>query len=394
MRSSDTSGSTAFDRRWIAVFALLLSMTGCGGGGGGGGGDGGSGGGGGGASGGNSGPPDFISPTVTAITPIDDTTGFPTNDSITATFSEAVTPTDVDTNSFRLTDGVIPIPGTVSYDATNHVAVFTPIGGFAPNTRYTATVVTGIRDIRGNPFMTDFAWCFETGGSTDLTAPGVAFTIPANAATNVAINRNVTATFNEHMNSTTLTPASFTLTGPGGAAVSGAVYYRGGTAIFSPAQNLAANTVYAAKIGAGVADMAGNAAQANVAWSFTTGADADATDPAVSSTSPANAATAVAIGTAFRVSFNEPMDPVSITTENFMVTAAAGVIGTVAYDSSNNTATFTRINHLTSPVTSHLTPVSDLDPNTTYTATLTTGVTDLAGNAPASNVVWSITTAP
>jgi hypothetical protein len=56
--------------------------------------------------------------------------------------------------------------------------------------------------------------------------------------------------------------------------------------------------------------------------------------------------------------------------------------------------TFTRINHLTTPVQFHPTPVSELDPSTTYTATLTTGAEDMAGNALASSVVWSFTSAP
>jgi hypothetical protein len=70
------------------------------------------------------------------------------------------------------------------------------------------------------------------------------------------------------------------------------------------------------------------------------------------------------------------------------------VIGTVAFDVASNTATFTRINHLITPVAFHPAPVSDLEPNTTYTATLATGVKDMAGNALTGNLVWSFTTAP
>ena len=79
-------------------------------------------------------------------------------------------------------------------------------------------------------------------------------------------------------------------------------------------------------------------------WSFTTTGGADVTAPVVNSTDPANAASGVAINSTINVSFNEPMNPATITTANFMVTGPGGipVMGTVAFDPSNNTATFTR----------------------------------------------------
>ena len=57
-----------------------------------------------------------------------------------------------------------------------NIAVFTPTGDLAPNTRYIATVVTGIKDLAGNPLTTDFAWDFVTGGTPDSTAPAVTST--------------------------------------------------------------------------------------------------------------------------------------------------------------------------------------------------------------------------
>jgi len=141
-------------------------------------------------------------------------------------------------------------------------------------------------------------------------------------------------------------------------------------------------------------DLAGIASLAN-AWSFTTGANADVTAPVRVSTSPAGSG--VPIGSTIKVTLSEPMDPATLNTANFAVTAGPGatlVIGTVAYDATNNTATFTRINHLSTFVGSHPTPVSYLEPNTTYTVTLTAGAKDMAGNALANNLVWSFTTAP
>jgi hypothetical protein len=290
--------------------------------------------------------------------------------------------------NFRLTDGVTDLSGTVRYDTTNHIAVFTPASALTPNKRYTATIITGIKDVAGNTFMHDFAWCFVTGATTDSTTPSV-----TSSATNVAVNGKITATFSKDMDGSTITPAGFTVTGA--APVSGTVTYLRRTAVFKPSSSLAPNTTYTATITAGVKDLAGNALQANT-WSFTTGANADLDAPLVTSFSPPNAATGVAIGTTFSVSFNEPMDPATITTANFLVTGpgTSPVTGTVAFDAGNNKAIFTRINHLVSPGTAHLTPASDLEPNTTYTATLATGAKDMAGNALASNLVWSFTTAP
>jgi hypothetical protein len=377
----------------FAAFVLLFFVTGCGSGGGG---DASSGSGG---NGGSSGPPDSTVPTVTTMSPGEDTAGIATNTRLTATFSEAMTTADINTDNFRLTDGsvagdgvtLILYPGTVSYDATNNIAVFTPSGNLAPNTRYIATVVTGIKDPAGNPLMTDFAWDFTTSGTPDSTAPAVTST----SATGMAINRKISATFSEEMNSSTLTPASFTVTGPGATPVSGAVTYHDRTAIFTPANNLAATTTYTATITTGATDLAGNASQANT-WSFTTTSGADVTAPVVNSTDPANAASSVAINGTINVSFNESMNPATITTANFMVTGPGGipVMGTVAFDASNNTATFTRHNHLITPVDFHPTPVSYLDPGTTYTVALTTGARDMAGNPVASDLIWSFTTAP
>ena len=59
-------------------------------------------------------------------------------------------------------------------------------------------------------------------------------------------------------------------------------------------------------------------------------------------------------------------------------TAGPPVTGTVSLDVTGTIATFT--------------PLSPLAPSTTYMATITTGVTDLAGNPLASAEVWSFTT--
>ena len=375
---------------------LLAALAGCGGGGGGG-----AAGNGNGGNGGNGGPPDTTAPTVSQMSPGEDVSGVGTNGRLTVTFSEAMTPAAINAANFRLTNGVDSVPGTVTLDAANHIAVFEPTSGLAPDTRYTATMVTGIKDLAGNPLASDFAWCFVTGPGADASAPGVASTVPAGAASGVAVNRSVVVTFSADMDSASITSANFTLTGPGAVAVAGTVSYGRRAAVFVPSGALAANATYTASIGTGVKGLTGVPLPARVSWSFVTGAAGDATAPVVAAVSPAPAASGVAIGQSVSVTFSEPMNPMSITTANLSVTtpgaagaAARRVIGTVSFDVATNTATFVRINHLTTPVAFHLTPVSDLEPNTTYTATLGTGAKDLAGNALVDGKVWSFTTAP
>ncbi len=393
MNVHNNSYGRSFGKLWIVIPVLLICLTGCGGGGK----SAGAGNGSGSASNeGSAGPRDTTAPTVTSMSPGQQSQGIGINTKLTATFSEAMAPAQINSEYFRLTDGGASyIPGTVSYDTTNHIAVFTPAGTLVPFIRYTATIVTGIKDLDGNSLTRDFAWDFVTGATADSTAPAVIATIPSNSATNVPLNEKISSTFSKDIDSETLTPASFTVTGPGGTPVSGAVSYVDRTAVFKPTQGFLSNTTYTATINTNVLDLEANALPGNVTWNFTTGANRNLVTPVVNSTSPASGETNVAINSTINIAFSKPMDPTTITTANFIVTGpgTTPVIGTMAFDYTNNTAVFTRNNHLTTPVANPA-PVTDLDASTTYTVTVATGVEDMGGNSPASNLVWSFTTAP
>ncbi|GEM_PF-3823667 len=104
----------------------------------------------------------------------------------------------------------------------------------------------------------------------------------------------------------------------------------------------------------------------------------ETTAPAVVSTYPADGAADVALDVTLTALFSEDMDPASITASTFKLyddTASAAVGGTVTYDEASKTALFTPADAL---VTGH-----------TYTATMTTGATDLAHNALDADYSWS-----
>jgi hypothetical protein len=176
------------------------------------------------------------------------------------------------------------------------------------------------------------------------------------------------------MDASTLTTASFTLM-QGTTAVSGFVSYSGTTVTFAPLSNLASNTVYTATITTGAKDVAGDALATNYVWSFTT---VVVVPPTVSSTDPSNAATGVPYNKKIAATFSKTMDASSITASTFtLMQGTTTVSGFVSY--SGTTAIFT--------------PENELTPNKVYTATITTGATDLLGTPLANNYVWSFTTA-
>ncbi|MGA2220618.1 MAG: Ig-like domain-containing protein, partial [Verrucomicrobiia bacterium] len=321
--------------------------------------------------------PNTTPPTVSSTVPANAATGVAIGGNIAAVFSEAMDPLTISTATFTLKQGTTVVTGTVTYAGVT--ATFNPLNNLAPLTTYTATITTGARDLAGNALATAFVWSFTTGAAPDTTRPTVSSTIPTNAATGVAISGKIAAVFSEAMDPLTISTASFTLK-QGTMAVTGTVSYAGVTATFNPTTDLAPLTTYTATITTGAKDLASNALATNFVWSFTTGTTPDTTPPTVSSTVPANGASDVSINQTINATFSEDMDPLTISTANFMLTGpgATAVTGTVTYVAAGKIATFT--------------PMSNLAPGTTYTAMITTGAKDLAGNALAADYVWSFST--
>lgn len=226
------------------------------------------------------------------------------------------------------------------------------------------------------------AACTSGSGSgsdspTESVAPTVSVTSPANTATAVALNSKVTVTFSEAMDASTINATTITLK-QGTTDVTGVVTYAGKTAVFTPAASLTASVIYTATVSIGVKDVAGNALAANKIWTFTTGAVADSVAPTVLSTIPADVSTGFAINAYVSATFDEEMDVTTIDATTFMLKqGTTPVPGAVTY--IGKTAFFKS--------------TSNLATGTLYTATVSTGVKDMAGNVLVTDKVWSFTTA-
>ncbi len=112
----------------------------------------------------------------------------------------------------------------------------------------------------------------------------------------------------------------------------------------------------------------------------------DTANPTISSQTPTANATGVPVNAALTVTFSESMAPSTINDMTFLLSAGVfPVHGAVTYNAGTKTASFTPPPNLFA--------FNEFNWDTTYTATITSGAKDMAGNAIASNVTWTFTTA-
>lgn len=247
-----------------------------------------------------------------------------------------------------------------------------------------------VQDAAHNNFEYAVGLTFQLGGKrkaavaiaeeVDSTIPTVIFTAPVNGATTVYVNQKANVAFSEDMDPASITTSTFTLK-QGNTPVKGTVTAVGSNASFTPSSNFENGKAYTATVTTGAKDQAGNAMASNYVWGFNAGIAADTTAPTVTFTSPPKGATAAPVKVKVNAAFSENMDPTSITGTTFTVMQGTNPVqGKVTAGASS--ATFT--------------PARDFEKGKAYTATVTTGTKDLAGNALASNYVWDFTayTAP
>jgi hypothetical protein len=242
------------------------------------------------------------------------------------------------------------------------------------------------------------------GSGVVALGPTVTAVAPVNNATGVTVdNTIITAAFSEPMAPIT-GAASFTVTCSAPCAnPTGTVSLDSTNTIatfaLAAGETLSPQTLYTATVTGAKSLATGLALASPYVWHFTTGVVPDTTRPRVTLTVPATTnpgpTAGVPTNTAITAVFSEDMAPATINppapaTATFTLTGPGSTVvaGDVTYTVGSRTATFT--------------PRAVLAAGTTYTATITTAATDLAGNAlagnqaplpAASNYVWTFTTA-
>ncbi|MEM9894916.1 MAG: Ig-like domain-containing protein, partial [Bacteroidota bacterium] len=260
-------------------------------------------------------PTDNTPPTITARNPADNAVNVPIASNVVITFSENISIANGSQVQLRRVSNNSEVAATKSRSGTN--VTINPNSNLASNTAYYIYIANGaIKDIAGNNFVGitgNTAYNFTTAAPADNTPPMITARNPADDATDVAVNTNVTITFSENIS--LINPGVVRLrrsVGNGIIITSNSV--TGNTLTINPNSDLANNTGYYITIDAGaIEDLAGNdfaGISGTTAYNFTTVAPADNTPPIVSSSVPNNGQTGVSVdlvNNEYTLQMSEPM---------------------------------------------------------------------------------------
>lgn len=210
------------------------------------------------------------------------------------------------------------------------------------------------------------------GRKSDTIPPTVVSVQPSAKSTTGKVS-SVQAVFSEDIDAASVNASTFVLSNAAGQPISGTVTYNNKIATFTPTSPLIPG-VYTATVVSSVQDKMANPLAAHYSWDFTLNNSA----PYVVSTTPANKAANFPTTSSISATFNEALNGYYIDYTSFTVRDSNNnaVSGLVSY--SNNVATFTADR--------------DFAWNTTYTATLTTWIRDVAENPLTSSYSWSFST--
>ncbi|MCL5735947.1 MAG: Ig-like domain-containing protein [Actinobacteria bacterium] len=324
-----------------------------------------------------------VPPQVTAVSPLDDAHDCPLAQVFTVTFDQ-----DMDVSTIRagtlyiLKEGGVPLPATVTYDATSRTAVLTPTAKLEPDSTYYVTLTVLVRSaaglgVSGAPLI----WHFHT---VESLIPHVVNKSPAAGATGLPQRQKISVTFDTPMDPSTFTPSSFYFAKRGGAPLPATFSYDEAamTATLTPATILDENTTYDATITSVVRSLTGNFVVGTpITWSFTT---IVVQPPAVVDRIPADGATEVALDVMVVITFDRNMNQETVTPESFYIQR----VGADLTLSDPLRAVLTCNENVAT-----LTPAIELNPDTTYKVTLTDAVKSVKGaSVIGSPISWTFKT--
>ena len=311
---------------------------------------------------------DAVAPLVTSLVPANGAVSISPATNILVNFDDGMETASLITNHLSLNrDGGssdcsslgAPQGVTLTYPSAQQV-LLTPTSTLAQNEIYCVTIAGldggtcdgagEVRDQATNCMVSTYTSIFTTSNS-DSTPPVILSTVPTDGANGVSRNTSVQVVFNEAMNASTVTNASFFIVATGGTPIAGTrtLSTDQKTVTFTPSSILGESADIDVTVTTDVEDLAGNALASQYTSSFTTGSGSDGTPPEVAAVLPEDQATEVNENVQPQVTFTEPMNPSTINTTNITIAIKepfTAVPASVSLSPDGLTATIVPINQL------------------------------------------------
>jgi len=255
---------------------------------------------------------DTTQPTVTSVTPANNSTNLGLNTVVTLTFSKSINPSTLSYNTVSLFAGVLRLFPSVSYSQDQH-AVTLSYGTLPENSTIFVSATADVMDLSGN-HLVPFQSQFTTVPHADANRPSVTGQRPANGATGIPANTPVSLFLNKVMSAGSINGALNV--SQNGVLVSGATAMSGNNQVltFTPSSPFAAGALIQVFLGSAALDSFGN--QLNpYAGSFTIAPDLSTTQPTATATIPGYA-NGVVLNPVIEIQYNKPLDATTVNSAN------------------------------------------------------------------------------
>lgn len=222
-------------------------------------------------------------PVVKTTNPITGSTGVSLDKTIAITFSEAIQPSTTFAG-ISITTGTANISYTS--EISGNILYLNPVSNFEFSSTYNVSLPKGsVRDLSGKEISADYNFNFTS--EADSVAPTVYSTDPSNGLTDVPLDKLITVTFNEDVE--TGINISQTSIKTGETVVNFTYAVTGKTLILDPVNNLNYSSIYTVSLPTGaVKDLAGNQLSGNYGFNFTTISPSDTTGPSITAAPATN----------------------------------------------------------------------------------------------------------
>jgi hypothetical protein len=286
---------------------------------------------------------DASAPTVTSVTPANNTTGVGDNPTIVLTFSKSINQSTVTTSSIAVFAGDSQFSYYLSFPTNGRSVVVYLSTTLPPNTLITVSASAAIQDLSGNALV-PFQSTFTTGSAIppQSQGPRVVTLIPANGAADVPQATAITVYASGFpLSASTLNGNSFQVSA-NGQLVSGTLTLVGTNAIqFTPTSALPYSALVQIYVTNSLTDTYGNPLQANYTGQFTIQGNPSTVAPQLVRYEPANAATNVPLNVVPQFQFDQALLSSSVTSTSVrMVNACGGVVAGTPSLVNGNTVQF------------------------------------------------------